>query len=187
MQYYYVHDLDEISNITAKQLSKTLERDVTVLHWEKYKDFRNNLYLMINELKKEKDDIILIGSGLGAYYANALANALQVPCALFNPVINPKETLNKLKADSKIHSFNDSILYMLIHTYHTPKDTVIPRVVVVGLEDTMTNPYESIKYWCDRCDLRVAINAGHKISNFGVFKKAILELENLFFIDLGEI
>ena len=89
---------------------------------------------MINELKKEKDDIILIGSGLGAYYANALANKLQVPCALFNPVMNPRETLTELKKQDNLHLLDD-ITYSTIYSYEHIKDAVIPRVVVVGLQD----------------------------------------------------
>ena len=186
MKYFYIHGLNATGRTSANLLSKTLEKDVTVLSWNQTKTFKENFNSMLHTLEREKDDIILIGSSMGGFYANALANKLQVPCALFNPVMNPRETLKELKSKDKEHLL-DNLSDDVINSYIREKDTVIPRVVVIGLQDTITDPYESIKYWRDKCYLKVLVNAGHEIKNFDDFKKDILELENLFFIDFSEI
>ena len=189
MKYFYIHGLNATGRTSANLLSKALDKDVTVLSWNQIKTFKENFNSMLHTLEREKDDIILVGSSMGGYYANALANKLQIPCALFNPVLNPRKTLKDLKSRDKEHLL-DNLSDEVINSYEVQKDTVIPRVVIVGKRDNVLNPDETIEHWGvnmkGKCDLKI-INAGHEIKNFVDFKKDILELENLLFIDFSEI
>lgn len=185
MKYFYIHGLNATGRTSANLLSKALEKDVTVLSWNQTKSFKANFDSMLRILEQEKDDIILIGSSMGGYYANALANKLSVPCALFNPVLNPKETLKNLKSKDKEHLL-DNLSDDVINSYVREKDTVIPRVIVVGKQDKVLNPDATIEYWQGKCSLKI-INAGHEIKNFEDFKEDILSLNIYMFYDLSEI
>ena len=112
-------------------------------------------------------DIILMGSSMGGFYANFLANKLRVPCALFNPVINPQQVFKKLNCAE----LSDEI----IKSYTVQTDSVVPRLVVVGLNDNILEPDKTIEYWRGKCNLKITEDS-HQIENFNSFKDDILHL-----------
>ena len=169
MKYFYIHGYNATGKTTAGKLSSLLDCSVEVLHWEYLKSFDENFNNLLNILEKEQDDFILMGSSMGGYYANALANQLLVPCALFNPVINPKEILPTLKGAEF------TIPQKIIDSYKEIKNIVIPRLIVVGIKDNILNPNKTIEYWTGKCEIKV-VDEGHQITNFENLKKSILSL-----------
>jgi predicted esterase YcpF (UPF0227 family) len=68
-------------------------------------DYLNDVNDIIEKLKTKiidnKIDIV-VGTSLGAYYANKVSILFKIPFIVFNPVIDPQETLAKLKLSKKL-------------------------------------------------------------------------------------
>ena len=168
MKYYYVHGLNATGKTTASKLSKILETDVPVLSWDYLKPFDENFNNMLKVL--EQDNFILTGSSMGGYYANALSNHLKIPCALFNPVINPREVFQKYKKE---------VPKNVINSYKPVKEEVVSRLIVVGKNDIVLDPNKTIEYWRGKCSLKI-VDEGHQIENLEIFKDDILNLSKLW-------
>ena len=170
MKYFYIHGFNATGKTTAKLLSKVLETKVEVLAWDCTKPFNENFENMLKILKKESDDFLLIGSSMGGFYANSLANELCVNCVLFNPVIEPKEVLKRFQKEAA-----EILTDELINSYEGKEDKILSRVVVVGLNDEVLNPQKTIEYWQGKCNL-ITTNDGHEIKDFAVVKEDIINL-----------
>lgn len=168
MKYYYIHGLNATGKTTAKKLGTILETDVPVFSWNYLKTFDENFNNILTILEENQEDYILMGSSMGGYYANALANKLQVPCALFNPVINPQEVFQKYCNETNLSK-------EVINSYKPVKNNIIPRLIVVGTKDEVLNPNKTIEYWKGKCNLKI-VKEGHQIENFEQFKEDILDL-----------
>ena len=65
------------------------------------------------------ENIYLIGSSLGGYYATYLAEYFNIPAVLINPVVNPQDTLrqflgkNNNSYDNSVYEWNNKHLKML--------------------------------------------------------------------------
>lgn len=62
------------------------------------KDFNIIEKNIIDYVLENKIDLV-VGTSLGAYYSNIIANKIQIPFIAFNPVTNPKEILRKFIGD----------------------------------------------------------------------------------------
>ncbi len=172
MNYYYIHGFNATGKTTASELSKVLEEEVTLLSWDCTKPFNENLENMSNKIEVEWFETVVMGSSMGGFYANALANKLKVACALFNPVMDAKATLMKLK-----DSVPDNITEEVVNSYVRGKDEILPRVIIVGMKDDVLNPAETISYWQGKCEL-ITVEEGHHITDFKPFKQNLIELGN---------
>lgn len=186
MKYFYIHGLMATGQSSAKELSRVLKTDVSVLDWDYTKVFEENFEKLSCILEQEKDDFILMGSSMGGFYANALANKFMVPCALFNPVMNPQKLLKEVRNIEFYQNGIENLTDEIINSYKVQKDVLLPRVVIVGKNDKIVNPDENISYWEGKCCLRIT-DEEHKIKNFDAFKQDILDLENPVFYDINEI
>ena len=186
MKYFYIHGLMATGQSSAKELNRVLGSHVAVLPWDYTKCFEENFEKLSTILEQEKDDFILMGSSMGGFYANALANKFLVSCALFNPVNNPQELLKEVKNIDYYKNGIEKLTEEVINSYKIQKDVLLPRVIVIGKNDDIVNPDENIKHWSGRCYLKI-VEEGHKIKNFDVFKQDILDLENPLFYDINEI
>jgi len=172
MKYYYIHGFNATGKTSAALLTETLKEPVEVLSWDFNKKFDDNFNSMVKVLEKKQEDFILIGSSMGGFYANALANKLLVPCALFNPVINTKSVLNSFKIKSEI-----------LDSYEVKiTDKILPRLVVVGLKDEILDPNIAINKWQGKCNLKITDDT-HDIKNFERFRNDILHLSILLLVD----
>lgn len=172
MKYYYIHGFNATGKTSAALLSETLKEPVEILSWDFNKKFDDNFNSMLKVLEKERDDFILIGKSMGGFYANALANELLVPCALFNPVIIAKSVLNSFGIKDDIADSYEINL----------KDEILPRLVVVGLKDEILDPNIAINKWQGKCNLKIT-DDGHDIKNFERFRNDILHLSIPLLVD----
>ncbi len=175
MKYYYIHGWNATGQTSAKALSEVLNEQVDVLSWDFSKPFNENLEEMAKNIEVGWFDTVLTGSSMGGFYANALANKLLVPCALFNPVLDAKAVLKKFQKDA-----SDILTDEIINSYERGKDEVLPRLVVVGINDDVLNPKETIEYWKGRCEL-ITVEEGHQIKDFKPFKENLLDFNRITF------
>lgn len=179
-KYFYIKEIKTTDKKFITSLKDLLNADIIVLDWMITKSFDENFKNLLKILEREQGDIVLIGSDMGGFYANALANKLQVPCALFNPVINPREVFNNIQIT------NQNITNEIINSYNPPKDVLLPRLVVVGIKDNILPPEKTIEYWKDKCRLKI-VDEGHQITNLEQFQEDIKSLSTYLFYDIHEI
>lgn len=174
MKYYYIHGLNSTGERTALKLSKVLETDVERLEWNYFDPCNKNINKMKDILDKEQEEFILIGSSLGGYYTRILSNIYEVPCVLFNPVVDIKKSFKNIE---NVEFYKSFPINNLIESYINSDvaDKTLQRMIVVGLQDVVVNPYDTIKLWEGKCNL-IKVNEEHQIKDFKPFKKDILHL-----------
>ena len=174
MKYFYIHGLNSTGEKTIKELSRVLETKVIGLDWKTELCYRTNVENMQEQIESYgEDDFVIIGSSMGGFYARILSNVLKVPCVLFNPVTDVRKAYENIK-DIEFYS---NLSKELVNSYDLAmiSDITIPRLVVIGLNDTVINPNDTIETWKGRCNL-ITVDEGHQIENFEPFKEAIEHL-----------
>ena len=179
MKYYYIHGLKSNGRFSSNKLREVLQSDVELLDWKDEIFYHYNMEILHKQLK-DKEDYILIGSSLGGFYAMQLANTFSVPCVLFNPVIYPKKSFEKVKDK---YNINEDI----VNSYpdKPDKQILIPRLIVVGKNDEILDPNDAINYWNNKCNLLITEDK-HHIENFKPFKQVIEHLSTPLYYDINE-
>lgn len=181
MKYFYIHGLNSTGMLTSTQLSTILGQKVERLVWHSNLYYHNNLKFMLEQLKKEKD-FVLIGSSLGGFYTMELSNILQVPCVLFNPVIYPRKSFERIKNLEFYRNIEE-----VVESY--PKEpsnqSLLPRLVVVGRNDEILDINDALQYWHGKANV-ILTSDKHHIDNFDPFKEDIEKLSIPLFYDVNE-
>jgi len=179
MKYFYIHGLNGTGNNATTQLSEILETTVERLEWDPHKPYNEN-YQNIKTVLDKESDFILMGSSLGGFYTLNLANDYKIPCAVFNPAINPKKSFKNIK---DIDFYKNIPLNNLVDSYDFKTNyTTLPRLIVVGLNDKIVNPFDTIERWKGKCNL-IQTNDEHQIKDFKPFKDAIKHLTTPLFAE----
>ena len=98
---FYIHGYGSgIKKEKVLELSKIFSQEVIGLQYDSAKGYKENfdflLYDIVNFYDGSKEDIVIIGTSLGAFYANNLSNALaNSRCILTNPALEPYDGLKK--------------------------------------------------------------------------------------------
>ena len=124
MRTLYLHGLDSYPIPEKKQIMKDAGLDVTALHFNYREEL--GIFETIKDTALRKNIEFIIGSSLGGYLGNVLAEDLGLPCLLFNPAMH----------------YTD-VFYSKIPKVDKPKCPT--RYVVLGLHDETINPNYTVK------------------------------------------
>ena len=175
MKYLYIHGLNSTGENSSKELCNILNEEVIPLKWNSECSYRTNVDKLQEQIENySNEDIVLIGSSLGGFYTRILSNVNNLPCVLINPVMDIKESFEVIKNIP----FYANITSELIKSYDLAMvaDIVLPRVVIVGLKDTIIDPKKTIEFWKNKCNLIISENEEHQIKNFEPFREVIKNL-----------
>lgn len=130
------------------------------------------LFSQIQQVLKEDQEVYLVGSSLGGFWANYYSNLLALPVLLINPCLDPVNILKKyIETDSDLEV--DS--YKKYYLVDMPG---IPKLVVLGKEDKLI-PYESfMNRFNNRYSIFINDNMKHRVSTIEEIKPALDQLIN---------
>ena len=168
MKICYIHGYGSNGLRTGGKLKEAVGVDVEILGWDSSKPFRenfNDLLKRVKKIAKKDDEIVLVATSLGCYYARAIAENEYCELNLFNPCFKPWELTDIIPPEiSKTYDyeFNKSIgIAMAI--FVSEEDEVIP------------NNVESVKeMFGGRCYIEVT-KEKHRIESFEKYKDKILD------------
>ena len=124
MKTLYLHGLDSHPTPEKNAIMKDAGLDLTALHIN-YRE-KLGVYETMKDTALRKKIEFIIGSSLGGYIGNVLAEDLGLPCLLFNPAMH----------------YTD-VFYSKIPVIEKPKCPA--RYVVLGHNDPTVNPHYSLK------------------------------------------
>lgn len=122
-------------------------------------------------LKEQGQDVIIVGSSLGGFYANYLADRLQLPCILINPSLHPAESLLKYGHDDKED---------WLQSYQQFEDeaclTKGQKTVIIGLEDITVIPRHNGFQLQDEARMVLLKDEGHQLKRKSSFETVVDEI-----------
>jgi uncharacterized protein len=129
MRTLYIHGLDSHPVPEKTQIMKNAGLEPTALHL----NYRQKLgvYETLKDIAIRKKVEFIIGSSLGGYIGNALAEDLGLPCLLFNPAMHYTE-----------------VFYSKIPLIEKPECPA--RFIVLGQTDATINPNYTLKVFAER-------------------------------------
>ncbi len=148
MRTLYLHGLDSHPIPEKNKIMKDAGLELTALHIN-YRE-KLGVYETLKDTAIRKDIEFIIGSSLGGYIGNTLAEDLGLPCLLFNPAMHYTDVFY-----SKMP---------VLEQPHCPA-----RFIVLGLNDETINPNYTLKVFrekgCSGLDQRIitAHWLGHEI------------------------
>jgi len=134
MKTLYIHGLDSHPTPQKNKIMKNAGLDVTALHI----NYREKLgcYETLKDTAIRKKIEFIIGSSLGGYIGNTIAEDLGLPCLLFNPSIN----------------YTD-VFYSKIPVIEKPKCPA--RFIVLGAKDATSNPGLTVSKYQEKANKRM--------------------------------
>jgi hypothetical protein len=87
----YLHGFNsghDPNNVKITALRK-IDREVMGVQYNTFATRTRVVDYLVDSLQSAADDLLLVGTSLGAYYAAAVAKILAVPCVLINPCVDP--------------------------------------------------------------------------------------------------
>ena len=129
MKTLYIHGLDSHPLPEKNKIMKQAGLEVTALHIT-YRE-QLGIYETLKETALRKKIEFIVGSSLGGYIGNILAEDLGLPCLLFNPAMQYKD-----------------VFYSKMPTIKKPKCP--SRYIVLGENDATINPNYTLKVFQEK-------------------------------------
>ena len=185
--YVYIHGLNSDGKRSAYLLENCLGEKVVRLEWQCDRPFDENIAYLLHEIEELDNQIealenmVIIGSSMGGYYAAVISVLKCYHCVLFNPVINPKKTLSKFKglnrnfATGQTYELTDD----LINSYSFSgklNEHGIPRYIVLGRRDTVLNYREAEEFYRG-CSYTVITDEEHQIKDYKPYANEISSMK----------
>ncbi|MFW5490393.1 MAG: YqiA/YcfP family alpha/beta fold hydrolase [Desulfovibrio sp.] len=180
--YVYVHGFNSSCQSTsAQRLEEALQLPIHRLDYKSQNTFKENLDQLALQVK-DLEEVFLIGTSLGGFYADQLLFTIGYPkacgCALFNPVVHPCDQLAQFLGKNKNFTTDEEYIFTkpTLASYADAPDTrglQIPRVVYIAHDDELLDPLVALEYWKGHSKV-VDIKGGHRISSFRPYAQEIL-------------
>ncbi|MCB2221785.1 MAG: hypothetical protein KQI35_15430 [Bacteroidetes bacterium] len=129
MKTLYLHGLDSHPTPEKNKIMKDAGLELTALHIN-YRE-KLGVYETMKDTALRKNIEFIIGSSLGGYIGNILAEDLGLPCLLFNPAMHYKD-----------------VFYSKMPEITKPKCP--KRFIVLGLHDENINPNYTLKVFSEK-------------------------------------
>ena len=184
MKVIYLHGFNSDGNSkTVKNLRKKIADLISVSYdyilaekaYEKIK-------VTIEETIKKNADIILMGTSLGAFWANYFNQKFGLKSILVNPSLYPWISLAKYMGLNK--NFNSGEERILtaenVAAYKKYETEIIQgyhRVVVLGTKDDVIDYRETEQVFKGKAEI-ILLNEGHRIENTDRISQLIIDVDN---------
>ena len=184
MKVIYLHGFNSDSDSrTVKNLRKKIPDLISVSYdyilpdkaYEKIK-------FTIEETIKEDADIILMGTSLGAFWANYFNQIWGLKSILVNPSLYPWVSLTKyIGSNINFNSGEERILtaenVAAYKKYETEIIRGYHRKVVLGTKDDVIDYRETEKVFKDKAEI-ILLNQGHRIEDTDKLVQIIIDTDN---------
>lgn len=165
---YYIHGYG--SSVNSETLKKLQEYypDAIGLTYDVSNPI-HSLSKMASKINSEYEDTpLIIGSSLGGWYAEQLADYVIADYILYNPCISPDVTLAK-------YGLSDSVL----NNYKIKCGRRSPRTIVLSMDDEIIDPELTIDKYSDNAAI-IKTSGGHRMTdhNMSLIVEQAKYLEN---------
>lgn len=186
MKIIYLHGFNSNGNgRTANALKEFYKEGVITPSY----DFVNadKTYEEIDSLiqKFKGEQIILVGTSLGGFWANYFAERYSLPCVLANPALNPSNSLKKYIGFNKNFITNESYFFLEENANSFAKyentNNNAEKYVLLSVKDEII-PYEpSTKVFKEK-HLVIDNEEGHQIKDVSKIVSLIEKAINLYYL-----
>ena len=184
MKVIYLHGFNSDGDSrTVKNLRKKIPDLISVsydyiLADQAYEKIRET----IKETIKEDADIILVGTSLGAFWANYFNQKFGLKSVLVNPSLYPWISLAKyIGLNKNFNSGEERVLTVEnVAAYKKYEIEIIlgyHRTVVLGTKDDVIDYRETEKAFENKAEI-ILVNEGHRIENTDRLVKIIIDVDN---------
>lgn len=169
---YYIHGFNSsVNSSTFRMLSEKIEGIIPLTY--DHDDPMGSVMSMVDQVASQPDHPIIIASSLGGWYAEQIARYVPTDLVLYNPSLNPCDSLEKYGVDSEVRSQYKSI----------NADTMAHclRTVVLSVDDDVV-PYDNaLNIYYGRCSIHET-SGGHRMTeeNLDIVVDAHNYLSNLY-------
>lgn len=134
-----------------------------------YDDALNTLKHLFYSLPK--DDIMIVGSSLGGYWASIMSDLFIVPAVLINPSCNPKKSLPSYKNPLLTADELDKFAPL-------KKSNKAPKIVLIANDDKVLDPKVAFDHFNDVAHVKTFDKGGHMFMDINTISNNINELSN---------
>jgi predicted esterase YcpF (UPF0227 family) len=167
----YIHGYNSTGEETSRKIREGTDKQVIIVQYpfENADQSFETIKSKIEEYLSE--DIILVGSSLGGFWANYFAERFNLRVVLINPAIHPSQTLKKYQKDTEKYAKYEHIPVKGIH-----------RSIILGLSDEVISPKDTIEYY-DKSysQLYLFPHEGHRFNDFKTINSIINKVYNTYF------
>lgn len=172
MKLIYLHGFNSSENSeTVLDLKKNYGNDLISISYDYVNadNGYNQINNLIENVLKSDQDLILVGSSLGGFWANYFAQKYDLKSVLINPAIKPSQSLLKYTGKIKNYTTGEEFVFNGVNAieykkYEVPVKIGNLRYIIIGKNDYVLNPNETIKHYFG-AGLTILTNWGHRVEN----------------------
>jgi len=164
--YFYIHGYN--SSIKSETVSKLKEHfpSLVALTYDQNEP-EQSIVDLAKQINSYKGMLVIIGTSLGAWYAERLTKYVSAEFILYNPATDPEKTLQSLGESKEIYSKYSKITEL-------PKNN---RVVILCTDDEVI-PYEAAYQTYNNKAKIVLTAGGHRIKELNTVLDQLKRLDN---------
>lgn len=149
----------------------------------KYDEALAYLVKYCSDLKDGNSELIILGTSLGGYWANKIAEMLSIPVVLINPCCDPAKTINDLQNDSSFAFYKGERLDAIELSKYKPLNPgkIIPRVVMLAKDDELFDYSVAQEKFKSTSDVVVFNDGGHRFNCINRITDCVNDLYNSYF------
>ena len=161
MKYYYIHGYGSNGQTTYNGLKQAGLSELKLVSWTSDRPFDETLNQIISQIDLN-DEIVVIASSFGGFWASHLPYKNYAQLVLVNPLIDPYESFFK-------KHYSQSFTEDIAKTYKDKPDTIrgqgYPITLYLAKDDDILDYKIADKYYKGYCDVKY-IGGGHKLTNY---------------------
>jgi predicted esterase YcpF (UPF0227 family) len=167
----YIHGYNSTGEETAAKIRAGTGKEVIIISYP-YTDAVASFESIKSQIEKYySQDIILVGSSLGGFWANYFAERFNLRVVLINPAIHPSVSLKRYQPNTQEFA-----------QYETEPSKGINRSIILGLCDEIISPEATIKrYATTRAQLYILPKEGHRFSDFTTINSIVNKVYNTYY------
>jgi len=167
----YIHGFNSARDYESAKVKEflNLADDVKLLEYDTFAPRDEIIAKLSKDLESVGDDVVLVGTSLGGYYASALARRFELKAILLNPATNPYKDLseavgvslkNYVTGETKVLTKSVLDSYRDLPIFAKREDYAFSPTVLVCLDDDVINPKETLEMLSD-LDPIMFLKGGH--------------------------
>lgn len=148
---------------------------VVPLHYNSGNDYYTNMIDLLAQINHVAidyplDNVVIVGTSLGAYYAHQLSQKLAIGCIMINPAIKPKDVLAKFIGDNTNYVTGEKyrLLVSVVDSYpemlHLSR--IATTVYVSKNDELITDNVQTVEKTLGNAVNIVVTDTKHRIDDF---------------------
>lgn len=165
----YFHEFNSsVNSKKYKFLKKHLEKSITAIP---YPPYANEAYSRISTFFDENQivtsqNVLLVGSSLGGFWANFFGVKYNLPVILINPALFPSKSLKRYIGQNINNVIWKKEFSDQYKNYESNDIKIIPRTFLLSEYDEILNHSQTIKIFSDISHIKLFNNTGHHFNKY---------------------